>query len=74
MGSNKNRWSHRTQLLDLLLSKTIFVANRAPSLLHAMGITEVNWVLIFKENCRVIDQHNCQKATSKGGIEVGLDS
>ena len=74
MGSNKNRWSHRTQLLDLSLSKAIFIANRAPSPLHAMGTAEVNWVLILNENCRVTDQHNCQKVASKGGTKVGLDS
>ena len=39
-----------------------------------MGIAKVNWVLILDENCRGTDQHNCQKAASKGGTEVGLDS
>ena len=77
----------RTQLLDLLLSTAIFVADGAPSPLHivfvtngassplhVVGTTEVNWVLILDENHGVTDQHNSQKVASKSGARVGLDS
>ena len=77
----------RTQLLDLLLSTAIFVADGAPSPLHVVfvtdgapsplhvvGTTEVNWVLILDENHGVTDQHNGQKVVSKRGARVGLDS
>ena len=73
----------RTQLLDLLLSTTIFVSNEAPSPphvdgapspLHVVGTTKVNWVLILDENHGVTDQHNSQKVVSKRGAKVGLDS
>ena len=77
----------RTQLLDLLLSTAIFVANEAPSPphvvfvtdgapspLHVVGTTKVNCVLILDENHGVTDQHNGQKVVSKRGAKVGLDS
>ena len=63
-----------TQLLDLLLSTAIFVTDGAPSPLHVVGTTEVNWVLILDENHGVTDQHNGQKVASKSGAKVGLDS
>ena len=77
----------RTQLLDLLLSIAIFVADEAPSPshivfvtdgtpspLHVVGTTKVNWVLILDENHGVTDQHNGQKVASKSGAKVSLDS
>ena len=68
-------FSHdRTQLLDLSLSTAIFVTNGAPSLLHVVGTTKVNWVLILDENHGVTNQHNGQKVASKSGAKVGLDS
>ena len=56
------------------LLTTIFIADGAPSSLHVVGITEVNWVLILDENHGVTDQHNSQKVASKSGARVGLDS
>ena len=64
----------RTQLFDLLLSTAIFVADEAPSPLHVVGTTEVNWFLIPDENHGVTDQHNGQIVVSKRGAKVGLDS
>ena len=76
-----------TQLLDLLLSIAIFVADGAPSPLHVIfvtdgalsplhvvGTTEVNWVLILDKNHGATNQHNSQKVVSKRGTKVGLDS
>jgi len=68
----------RTQLLDLLLSTAIFVADEAPSLPHVIFVTDGApsplWVLILDENHGVTNQHNGQKVVSKRGAKVGLDS
>ena len=54
---------------------SVVVSSRTRSHLFAtVDTAEVNWVLIFYENRGVTDQHNDQKATSNGGVEMGLDS
>ena len=45
--------------------------DRALAPLHAVGAAKVNWVLILYENCGFTDQHNGQKAASKGDGESG---
>ena len=74
LGSNKDNVGVTLQLLDLAPSKAIFITDRALAPLHAVGAAKVNWVLILYENCWVTDQHNGQKAASKGDADVGLDS
>ena len=69
-----------TQLLDLLLSVAIFVADEAPSPphvvfvtdgapspLHVVGTTKVNCVLILDENHGVTDHTQRSKSCFKEG-------